>query len=448
MRRLGLTRVFGNPGSTEIPFLTDFPADLEFVLGLHEGAVVGMASGYALGTGRPAFVNLHTAAGLGNAVNAIACARDNRIPLVIVVGQQDRRQLSLAPFLTGRNLERLAGDYPVWTTQPGPPERSARRGRARLPRGRRQARPRARRRADGRLGRAGRRRLGRPRRPDPPAPCAAASTRPPSTSWPSSSQAARVAGAGRRRRAGHAGGLGGASSRSPSGSPAPSGRTRSRAAPGSRRITRSSRATCPGGAAACASALRRQRPRARRRHPARSGSTSTSPGRSSSRARASPSSATTRTRCSAARATWPCSRRRPPSAPSSPARLPQRAGAGRRRWSTARRRRRPPAGGEPLRAAHVVAALAERLPADAILVEEAPSNRAGDARADRDPRAARLRRASRTARSASGSRGAIGLRMALPGPPGGRPARRRLVDVLDPGALERRALRRRRRCSS
>lgn len=118
MRRLGMTRVFGNPGSTEIPFLTDFPADLEFVLGLHEGAVVGMASGYALATGRPAFVNLHTAPGLGNAVNAIVCARDNRIPLVVVVGQQDRRQLALSPFLTGRNLERLAGDYPVWSCVP------------------------------------------------------------------------------------------------------------------------------------------------------------------------------------------------------------------------------------------------------------------------------------------------------------------------------------------
>jgi benzoylformate decarboxylase len=118
LRRLGMTRLFGNPGSTEIPFLTNFPDDLEFVLGLHEGAVVGMASGYALGTGRPALVNLHTAAGLGNAVNAIVCARDNRVPLVILVGQQDRRQLSLGPFLTGRNLERLAGDYPVWSTQP------------------------------------------------------------------------------------------------------------------------------------------------------------------------------------------------------------------------------------------------------------------------------------------------------------------------------------------
>ena len=121
MRAHGMTRIFGNPGSTEIPFLTDLPDDFEYVLGLHEGAVVGMASGYALGTGHPAFVNLHTAAGLGNAVNAIGCARDNRIPLVIVVGQQDRRQLGLAPFLTGRSLERLAGEHPVWSSTPADP---------------------------------------------------------------------------------------------------------------------------------------------------------------------------------------------------------------------------------------------------------------------------------------------------------------------------------------
>jgi benzoylformate decarboxylase len=118
MRRYGLTTIFGNPGSTEIPFLTDLPSDLDFVLGLHEGSVVGMASGYALARGEPSFVNLHTTAGLGNAVNAIAGARDNRAPLVVVVGQQDRRQVALAPFLTGRSLEHLAGDYPVWSTLP------------------------------------------------------------------------------------------------------------------------------------------------------------------------------------------------------------------------------------------------------------------------------------------------------------------------------------------
>jgi len=118
MRRHGLTTIFGNPGSTEIAFLTDLPSDIRFVLGLHEGSVVGMASGYALARGEPAFVNLHTAAGLGNAVNAIANARDCRAPLVILVGQQDRRQIAFEPFLTGRALERLAGEYPVWRHVP------------------------------------------------------------------------------------------------------------------------------------------------------------------------------------------------------------------------------------------------------------------------------------------------------------------------------------------
>lgn len=118
MRSLGMTRIFGNPGSTEVAFLTDLPPDLEFVLGLHEGSVVGMATGYAIGRGSPTFVNLHTTPGLGNAINAIANARDCRAPLVIVIGQQDRRQLASSPFLAGRALERLAGDYPVWTSLP------------------------------------------------------------------------------------------------------------------------------------------------------------------------------------------------------------------------------------------------------------------------------------------------------------------------------------------
>ena len=122
MRRHGMTRIFGNPGSTEIPFLTDLPGDFEFVLGLHEGSVVGIASGYALATGAPVFVNLHTAPGLGNAGNAIAGARDSRAPLVIVVGQQDRAHAAMAPFLTGRDLERFAGSYPVWATTPARPQ--------------------------------------------------------------------------------------------------------------------------------------------------------------------------------------------------------------------------------------------------------------------------------------------------------------------------------------
>ena len=122
MRRLGMTTIFGNPGSTEIPFLTGLPPDIHFVLGLHEGSVVGIATGYAVARREPALVNLHTAPGLGNAINAIANARDMHAPLVVLVGQQDRRQLAYEPFLTGRALEKLAGEYPVWSSLPVRPQ--------------------------------------------------------------------------------------------------------------------------------------------------------------------------------------------------------------------------------------------------------------------------------------------------------------------------------------
>lgn len=117
LRHCGLTTVFANPGSTEVPFLVDLPDDIEFVLALHEASVVGIATGHALATGHPALALLHTTAGLGNAVGAMATARVNRAPLVVLVGQQDRRHLALEPFLTGR-LEGLAGDYPLAVVTP------------------------------------------------------------------------------------------------------------------------------------------------------------------------------------------------------------------------------------------------------------------------------------------------------------------------------------------
>ncbi|MFC4010616.1 thiamine pyrophosphate-dependent enzyme [Nonomuraea purpurea] len=117
LRRYELTTIFCNPGSTEVSLLTGLPDDLRFVLALHEGSVIGMATGWAIGREAPALAVLHTTAGLGNAVGAIATARANRVPLVIIVGQQDRRHLALEPFLAGR-LGGLAGDYPVWVDQP------------------------------------------------------------------------------------------------------------------------------------------------------------------------------------------------------------------------------------------------------------------------------------------------------------------------------------------
>ena len=121
LRERGLTILFSNPGSTEVPFLAGLPDDLEFVLALHEASVVGIATGWALARGKPALALLHTTAGLGNAVGALATARVNRAPLVVLVGQQDRRHLAHEPFLTGR-LRSLAGEYPVWVDEPVRPQ--------------------------------------------------------------------------------------------------------------------------------------------------------------------------------------------------------------------------------------------------------------------------------------------------------------------------------------
>lgn len=117
LRDTGMTTLFANPGSTEVPFLATLPDDFSFVLSLHEGSVVGLATGFAIAAGNPAAVLLHTTAGLGNAVGAIATARVNRAPMVIIVGQQDRRHLALHPFLAGK-LEGLAGEYPLEVIAP------------------------------------------------------------------------------------------------------------------------------------------------------------------------------------------------------------------------------------------------------------------------------------------------------------------------------------------
>jgi benzoylformate decarboxylase len=108
LRARGMTTVFGNPGSTELGFLRDFPPDFRYVLGLHEGVVVAMADGYAQATGRPAFVNLHSACGVGNAMGAVVNAFHNRAPLVITAGNQDRRHLQREPYLFARSTELMA----------------------------------------------------------------------------------------------------------------------------------------------------------------------------------------------------------------------------------------------------------------------------------------------------------------------------------------------------
>ena len=118
LRSHGMTTIFGNPGSTELPMLADFPADFDYVLGLQELVVVGMADGYAQATGRPAHVNLHTAPGVGNAVGGIFNAQANRSPLLITAGQQVRPQITIEANLTNRDAIVGPASYVKYSHEP------------------------------------------------------------------------------------------------------------------------------------------------------------------------------------------------------------------------------------------------------------------------------------------------------------------------------------------
>jgi len=118
LRDRGMTTIFGNPGSTELPMLQQFPSDFTYVLGLQEATVVGMADGYAQASGRPTFVNLHTAPGVGNAMGAIFNAQANKAPLVITAGNQTRSLITLQANLTNRDATRMPHPLVKWSYEP------------------------------------------------------------------------------------------------------------------------------------------------------------------------------------------------------------------------------------------------------------------------------------------------------------------------------------------
>ncbi|MEY2896669.1 MAG: hypothetical protein RL669_938, partial [Pseudomonadota bacterium] len=118
LRGLGMTTVFGNPGSTELPFLDRWPAHFTYVLGLQEASVLAMADGFARATGRAAFVNLHSAAGVGHALGNLFTAWKNQAPLVITAGQQARPLLGNLPFLGATDAAAFPKPYVKFAVEP------------------------------------------------------------------------------------------------------------------------------------------------------------------------------------------------------------------------------------------------------------------------------------------------------------------------------------------
>jgi benzoylformate decarboxylase len=118
LRGFGIKKMFGNPGSTELPFLSDWPDDIDYVLGLQEASVIGMADGYAQATRNAGFVNLHSAAGVGNALGNIYTAHRNQTPLVITAGQQARSILPLQAFLHAERASEFPRPYVKFSVEP------------------------------------------------------------------------------------------------------------------------------------------------------------------------------------------------------------------------------------------------------------------------------------------------------------------------------------------
>ena len=115
LKSAGVRYLFGNPGTTELPFLDALPdSRLEYVLGLQEATVVAAADGYAQASGQVGVANVHVAPGLANSLSILHNAARAKSALVVTAGQQDTRFLMHEPILAG-DLARMAEPFTKWS---------------------------------------------------------------------------------------------------------------------------------------------------------------------------------------------------------------------------------------------------------------------------------------------------------------------------------------------
>ncbi|MGC1439778.1 MAG: thiamine pyrophosphate-dependent enzyme [Burkholderiaceae bacterium] len=114
----GVTHMFGNPGTTELPImhaLRDVPG-MTYVLGLQESVVVAMADGYARASGELVSCNVHVAPGLGNAMGTLFTAWYSGTPMIVTAGQQEQGHGLTEPLLYGPLL-RMAEPVVKWAVE-------------------------------------------------------------------------------------------------------------------------------------------------------------------------------------------------------------------------------------------------------------------------------------------------------------------------------------------
>ncbi|HXP32004.1 MAG TPA: thiamine pyrophosphate-binding protein [Stellaceae bacterium] len=116
LKQEGVTVLFGNPGTTELPLMDALAVEtgMRYVLGLQEAAVMAMADGYAQASGRLAVVNLHVAPGLGNAMGMLYDAQQAGAPILVTAGQHDQRFNFTEPILWA-DLPSVARPFVKWS---------------------------------------------------------------------------------------------------------------------------------------------------------------------------------------------------------------------------------------------------------------------------------------------------------------------------------------------
>ncbi|MBS0548191.1 MAG: thiamine pyrophosphate-binding protein, partial [Proteobacteria bacterium] len=114
----GVTKMFGNPGTTELPIMHALSSapEMGYVLALQEAVVIAMADGYARASGKLVSCNVHVAPGLGNAIGSIYTSMMSGTPMIVTAGQQDTRMRLRDPIL-GHDLAAIAAPVTKWSVQ-------------------------------------------------------------------------------------------------------------------------------------------------------------------------------------------------------------------------------------------------------------------------------------------------------------------------------------------
>jgi len=117
LKAAGVGHVFGYPGDPNVEFMEAARrAGMQFVLGRREGTAGLMAEAYGFLTGRPGVCMSTLGPGSSNLVNAVANAFLDRVPMIAISGQIERRR---EQTFTHQVLDhnRLFSPVSKWVTQ-------------------------------------------------------------------------------------------------------------------------------------------------------------------------------------------------------------------------------------------------------------------------------------------------------------------------------------------